>query len=175
MKIIPELKETLVKFDQGRTKGGQERGTLRTDLKNIEHLHHEATLREFTVTIDEPPKNGGTNTGPNPLGYFLIGAAACFFNQVAKVVIIRDLKVDTLEMTARMHVDLAKPGGHITDLIYDVKLSGTEDKTKLEEMLHEAEGMCFVHQTLKRAIPLTSNINMNGADVTSHTLSPSSP
>ncbi|HUI86963.1 MAG TPA: OsmC family protein [Nitrososphaerales archaeon] len=175
MKVIPELKQKIIEFDQMRSKGPQEIGTIRTDLRNVEHLHHEAKLREFTVTIDEPEKNGGTNTGPNPFGYFLIGAAACFFNQIAKVAIMKDLKVDTLEMTARGHVDLAKVGGHMTDIVYDVRLTGAETKEKLVDMLTEAEGMCFVHQTLKRAIPITANISMNGADVTSHTVGPNSP
>jgi uncharacterized OsmC-like protein len=175
MKVIPELKEAIIKFDQDRVGGGQELGTIRTDLRNVEHLHHEAKLREFTVTIDEPLKNGGTNTGPNPFGYFLIGAAACFFNQFAKVAIMRDLKIDTLEMTARGHVNLSKPGGHMTDIIYDVRLTGSESKEKLLAMLDEAEGMCFVHQTLKRAIPLTANLSLNGEEVVSHTVGPNDP
>jgi uncharacterized OsmC-like protein len=175
MKIIPELKTAIIEFDQMRARGGQEIGTIRTDLKNIEHLHHEAKLREFTVTIDEPVKNGGTNAGPNPLGYFLIGTAACFFNQIAKVTIMRDLKIDTLEMTARGHVDLAKHAGHITDIIYDVRLTGSETKEHLAELLSEAEDMCFVHQTMKRAIPLTANISLNGNEVLSHTVGPAPP
>ena len=175
MKVIPELKDAIIKFDEARAKGGQELGTIRTDLRNIEHLHHEAKLREFTVTIDEPEKNGGTNKGPNPFGYFVIGAAACFFNQIAKVTIMNNLKIDTLEMTARAHVDLAKPGGHMTDVVYDVRLTGSETKENLIGMLKEAEGMCFVHQTLKRAVPLTSNISLNGSDITSHTVGPDNP
>lgn len=88
---------------------------------------------------------------------------------------MRDLKIGTLEMTARGHVDLAKVGGHMTDVIYDVRLTGSENKEKLVEVLHEAEGMCFVHQTLKRAIPITANISLNGTDVTSHTVGPNNP
>lgn len=175
MKVIPELKDAIVRFDEARAKGGQELGTIRTDLRNVEHLHHEAKLREFTITIDEPQKNGGSNAGPNPLGYFLIGAAACFFNQIAKVTIMKSLKIDTLEMTARAHVDLAKVGGHFTDIIYDLRLTGSESKEKLVEMLREAEGMCFVHQTLKKVIPMTANVSLNGDDIISHTVSPTNP
>lgn len=175
MKVIPELRDAVIRFDLERAKGGQGLGTIRTDLKNIEQLHHEASLREFTVTIDEPEKNGGTNTGPNPLGYFLIGAASCFFNQLTKVTIIRNLKIDTLEMTARGHVDLARHGGHFTDMIYDVRLTGSESREKLLEMLAEAEDMCFVHQTLREAIPLTANLSINGVEVTSHTMGPNNP
>lgn len=172
MRVIPELKDAILGFDQARVKGTHERGTIRTDLRNIEQLHHEARLREFTVTIDEPQANGGTNSGPNPLGYFLIGAASCFFNQIAKITIIRGLKIDTLEMTAIMHLDLAKPGGHVTDMAYDLRLTGSETKEKLVGMLQEAEDGCFVHQTLKKAMPITSNIRLNGIGLVTHTIGP---
>ena len=91
------------------------------------------------MTIDEPRSDGGTN----PLGYFLIGAAACFFNQIAKVIIIMDLKIESLDMAARSHFTLAKKGGHMTGMIGDVRLHGSETKEKLANMLQEAESMCF--------------------------------
>lgn len=178
MKVIPELKETLVKTqfvpqDQ-RTKIGRNVGTVRVDIKNVEQLRHVAESREFKYEIDEPPERGGTNAGLNPLGFFLIGAASCFLNQLVKVAIVEDLKLDNMEVTARGHYNLHTGGGiyEFTDIVYDVKMDGSESKESLEELLKKGEDRCFVHNTLKKAIPLTTNISLNGKPLLSHTVGP---
>ena len=151
---------------------GRDVGTKRVDIKQVEQLRHEASAHGFNLTIDEPEERGGTHKGLDPLGYFITGAASCFLNQFARTVIIRDLNVDTLEMTARAHYDMAKTRD-FSDFIYDVRLTGKESKENVTELLYEAESRCFVHNTLKKAIPLTSNVYLNGELITSHTIGPS--
>ncbi|MGH2510623.1 MAG: OsmC-related (seleno)protein [Ktedonobacteraceae bacterium] len=158
-------------MDEQRAKLGKDIGTIRIDVKHLEQMHHEATLEGFTLSVDEPKQRGGTNTGPSPLTYFLMGAASCFLTQMARATIIRDFKIDTMEITARAHVDRAKVRKFV-DVIYDIRLTGMETKEGAIQLLHEAEEMCFVHQTLKDAIPITSNLSLNGTQIATHTLGP---
>lgn len=173
MKTIPGLRDTVVQMDKIRTQLGREVGTVRVDVKNMEQLRHEGRVEGFTLVVDEPRERGGTGTAPSPLNYFLFGAASCFLNQLVRAAIISDLKIETMEITARAHFDRAKTRKFI-DLTYDVMLTGSESKENSADLLHKAEEMCYVHQTLKDVIPLTSNLFLNGAQVASNTLRPRS-
>lgn len=189
VKINPELLETIVKTqftDEGEEPKLEHKLTFRADIRNIEHLKHEAissnnSESKFTFTIDEPPDRGGTNTGLHPLGHFVIGAAACFFNQLVKVAMVWKLNFDSMEITAIAHVR-RKPQEHqesnvreFTDFTYDVRLTGSEEIQTLEKLVVEGENRCYVHQTLKKAIPLTTNLFLNGTQVLSHTVGPNTP
>jgi hypothetical protein len=40
---------------------------------HLDRMKHQATIREFTITSDEPPSLGGDNEHPFPLDYFGAG------------------------------------------------------------------------------------------------------
>jgi uncharacterized OsmC-like protein len=40
-------------------------------------LHREVKVRDFSLTVDEPPALGGTDQGPNPVEYALAALATC--------------------------------------------------------------------------------------------------
>ncbi|MGI0080024.1 MAG: OsmC-related (seleno)protein [Nitrososphaerales archaeon] len=171
MKTIPELREAVLKLDEQRGRMPRDVTTIRIDVRNLEQMHLEGLLEGFSVSVDEPPQRGGTNAGPSPLHYFLLGAASCFLTQMARVAIIKEMKIDSMEITARAHADRAKSRRFI-DMIYDIRATGTETKDKTIELLHQAEEMCFVHNTLKSVIPMTSNLSLNGTQIATHTLGP---
>ncbi|MHB8567755.1 MAG: OsmC-related (seleno)protein [Nitrososphaerales archaeon] len=171
MKVIPEQRDLLIKLGQERSKIGQDVGTIRVDLKQIEQLHHEAKNSVYTIQVDEPKERGGTGLAPAPLGYFLLGAVSCFSMQMARTAIERNYKIDDIEITARAHYDRGKLRKFL-DLIYDVNLVGSESKENVIDLLYESEKLCFVHQTLKDCIPLTSNVILNGTQLVSHSLGP---
>ncbi len=49
--------------------------SFRAVARILEDVHLEGRVRGHQVESDEPPERGGTNRGPAPLDYFLIGAA----------------------------------------------------------------------------------------------------
>ena len=131
MKTIPYLKDAVIKLDQNRGKM-EDIGTIRVDLKNVEQLKHEGKTSGFTVFVDEPGERGGTNTATNPLSYFLLGAASCFLTQIARSTIINNYNIDTMEVTARAHFRRATR--EFTEIIYDIRLTGQEDKERTIEL-----------------------------------------
>lgn len=171
MKPIPELKKALIqRYDVSTLPAAMQIGTNRVDIRNVEHVRMEAKVRDWTFIVDEPPERGGTNKGLNPLGYFVLGAVACFMSQLSKAAIVQDLKIDTMEITARAHTDMVRRV--FTDAIYDIRLTGEETAENATKLMHEAEERCFVHQTLKKAIKITDNLFLNGTQVATSTLGP---
>jgi uncharacterized OsmC-like protein len=137
-------------------------GAERVDLKHVDHLTMEARKRHFTFLVDEPEERGGTDKGPNPLAYFLAGAASCLMNQYATDAIYRDIKLDKFEITARGHFD-RRLGGAFSDIVYDLRITSDASKDQILSLAKEAEEMCYAHNTLKKAgVKMVSNIFLNG-------------
>ena len=137
-------------------------GSERVDLIRKDHLTLEARKRDFTFTVDEPAERGGLDKGPNPLSYFIAGAAACLMNQYLTDAIYRGVKLDGIELVARGHFD-RRLGGAFTEIVYDIKLSSPSPRAKVSSLAREAEEMCYAHNTLKKAgVKMTTNITLNG-------------
>ncbi len=73
------LERMSVEFEKFRenAKTGANKGnvTIRAVANIVEGVHLEGTVRGFSFEADEPEERGGTNKGPAPLSYFLMGAA----------------------------------------------------------------------------------------------------
>jgi uncharacterized OsmC-like protein len=137
-------------------------GAERIDLRRVRHLKLEAHKRGFTFVVDEPAERGGTDQGPNPLAYFIAGAASCLVNQFLTDAIYRGVKLDDVELAARGHFD-RRLGGAFTEIIYDLKLASPSPRKKILLLAKEAEEMCYAHNTLRKAgVKMTLNLFLNG-------------
>jgi uncharacterized OsmC-like protein len=136
-------------------------GAERVDLRRVDHLKIEARKRDFVFTVDEPAERGGTDKGPNPLAYFLAGAASCLMNQYATAAIADGIALDDLQMTTRGHFD-RRIGGAFDEMIYDVRVSSSAPKSEILKLAKEAEEMCYAHQTLRNAgLRMKTNLYLN--------------
>jgi len=137
-------------------------GSERVDLRRINHLALEAQKRGFTFLVDEPEERGGTDKGPNPLAYFLAGAASCLMNQYLTDAVYRGVKLEGIELTARGHFD-RRMGGSFTEIVYDLRLMSPSSEEAVVSLSREAEDMCYAHQTLMKAgVKVTTNLFLNG-------------
>ncbi len=140
-------------------------GAERVDLKKVSHLALEARKRDFVFLVDEPPERGGTDRGPNPLAYFIAGAASCLMNQYATLAIARGVSLDRMELTARGHFD-RKIGGAFDEMVYDLRLESPAPEETILDLSKEAEKMCYAHNTLKKAgVKMVTNLFLNGKQI----------
>jgi uncharacterized OsmC-like protein len=136
-------------------------GAERVDIRRVKHLKFEARKRHFRFTIDEPPERGGTDEGPNPLAYFIAGAASCLMNQYAVLAIARDVPISDLAITARGHFDRVL-GGSFKEIIYDVRIFSEATRETILNLSREAERMCYAHNTLSKAgVRMVTNLFLN--------------
>ena len=66
------------------------------------------TNTEWTLKIDEPIDDGGSNTGPNPMQYFIASLAGCQ-NEQAQV-IAGELALNIAEIEIKIEIDLDLSG-----------------------------------------------------------------
>lgn len=174
MDIDPRLVDTLRSYEDKRitARPGDSTGTIRVDVHTLGHLKLEGKMGRFQVISDEPEDRGGTDTGPSPLAYFLSGAAFCLIMQYARIIIIEKMDVDSVEMTLRGHFD-RRISGSFDYLIYEIRLSGKDTPQKIKELAEKAEEHCYVHNTLKKAVKITSKISLNDRPLTTLQHNPS--
>lgn len=146
-------------------------GTIKVKLEHLEHLHFRGTASEgrgLSLDIDESPERGGQGNGVTPLEAFLMGAGSCSLTQWAALIISEGLKVDTLNATVTGQID-RRVEGLFRSLTFDIMLTGSESVERIrgasgdaEGLCRTAEGLCYVHNTLRRAVPIHTNVYMNG-------------
>ncbi len=55
--------------------GNEPTVTTRAVAKIVQDVHLEGRMGKFTVRSDEPASRGGTDLGPSPLQYLMVGVA----------------------------------------------------------------------------------------------------
>lgn len=74
-----DLNKMRLEYDKFREKAktGPNHGqiTIRAVANILENVHLEGNARGFRFESDEPEQRGGTNLGPAPLSFLVIGAA----------------------------------------------------------------------------------------------------
>lgn len=172
MKTRPELVETAVHHILHGRDGSI--GTVRVDAVQVEQLRYEVTPRAspgHLLVVDEPPHRGGTASGPTPLEYFLTGALTCLLNQYITLALARTLALENVKATARGHIHYTVDGC-LTDIVYDVYLEGPESPEAVKALALDAERYCYLHNTLRAAIPLTVRVYLNDVRILERTTSP---
>jgi uncharacterized OsmC-like protein len=72
------LKEIIVETQANlRADAANAKAVFSVDSQQVENLRSEAKIRQFSLTVDEPPTFGGSDAGPNPVELVLAGLATC--------------------------------------------------------------------------------------------------
>jgi uncharacterized OsmC-like protein len=147
-------------------------GTMAADRVVVEWLGgpgpapFRVRKRDFEFVVDEPPERGGTDTAPNPLAFFLAGAASCLANHYASLAITEGLACTRLRIAAVGHFDRVLIGGAFRDISYDVQIETGEPVEGIGDLAERADAMCFASNTLANAgVLLTSTVRLNGTVV----------
>ena len=72
---------------------------MKVSLKYSENLHFTASARHFDdIHIDEPESFHGTDKGPSPVEFFLIGIGGCLGSTFAYCLQRHNVEIDALEV-----------------------------------------------------------------------------
>lgn len=143
-------------------------GTLAADRVTVDWVGpgtapFRVRKRSFEFVVDEPVERGGTDTAPNPLAYFLGGAAACLANHYVSLAIADGITLRSLSVTALGHFDRVLVGGAFRDVRYDVRIDTDESDETIRDLAARADVTCFASNTLANAgVVLTTRLVVNG-------------
>ena len=107
---------------------------------------------DFEVVVDEPETAGGTDTGPQPTDLLLVSVSSCFALALAFVARKRGVDLLGLDVTAIGRYEGLK--------FCEISLSISSDSPRsvVENLLPEAQRVCYVSNTLQRQPELTVEV-----------------
>ena len=97
----------------------------------------------FEIVVDEPETSGGSNTGPQPTDLLLASVASCFALAMAFVARRRGIEL--------LGLDVSVVGSYDGPKFARISVSITSGSSRevLEELIPEAERVCYVSNTLR--------------------------
>lgn len=149
---------------------------FRSDGVCVGKMRNEVTneaIQPFQVTrmlaTDEGPFQGGEDTAPTPLEYFLTGLVGCLMTQIR--VFAKYLRIDLQDLevgcTAQWEAlrDAVGPyqarpvGFEIT-----IDITSEAPAEQVAELVAASRRACFVEATLAQANDVKHNLRLNGGD-----------
>ena len=123
------------------------------------------TGTEWTIQVDEPVEDGGTNTGPNPMQYFTAALAGCQ-NEQAQVV-AGELSLNITQIDINLETDLDLSGfmgvadhsnGSYKDVRLDALVHGEVTDEQVKTLGQKVDARC----------PILALLRSSGCNIESH-------
>lgn len=139
--------------------------------RQVEGLRSEATIRGYTVVIDEPEEFGGTGAAPNPAELALAALGACLEVTIRAFAAHLSISVDAVGVELRSKLDTrgfmgvgqnVRSGFDRIDVI--IKLETSASDKDLEMLVDAVERGCPVLDALRNPTPVDIGVERQGCE-----------
>ncbi|SES30984.1 Uncharacterized OsmC-related protein [Tranquillimonas rosea] len=149
-----------VKFDAA----GKAVGKMRNEVTLVARQPFQTTNM---LATDEGAFQGGEETAPTPLEYFLTGLVGCLMTQIRVFAKRMKVQIDDLEVTCQAHWSAHKDEvgpyqGRPEGFQINVRVETPEGRARIEELVGAARRGCFVEATLAQANTIEHSIDVVG-------------
>ena len=135
--------------------------TFSVDSRQVEGLRSETKIRQFNVTVDEPPNLGGTDTGPNPVEFVLAALATCQEITYRAYATTLGIPLESVSVTLEGSLDLrgffaVKDGvrAGFNDVRGVVNLKSSAPDAELAKLKDVVDAHCPVLDILRAPVPV---------------------
>ncbi len=124
----------------------------------------EASMREFSITIDEPEAMGGTNKGPNPIEVLLAALGGCLDFTGTIVAKEMGFELEDFQLEIKGGLDPRGVGGNLDvmpglqKVEVDIKNIKGIPEDKIPEFVEQIERRCPVDDTFGRSVEVEVRI-----------------
>jgi uncharacterized OsmC-like protein len=125
-----------------------------------------AKIRDFAITMDEPPELGGTDTGPNPVELLLAALGGCQEIVYRAYAAVMGLQIDRIEVKAKGYLDLRGllnladvPSG-FSEIIFETTIVSDEPEVKIQQLTAMVEQHCPVLDTLTSKVDVSGKVHV---------------
>jgi uncharacterized OsmC-like protein len=114
------------------------------------------TDTEWTLKVDEPVEDGGSNSGPNPMQYFIASLASCQNEQ--SQVVAEELSLNITQVDINVEIDLDLSGfmgmsetsnGSYKNLRLDAVVSGNVTNEEVKTLGQKVDNRCPILALLR--------------------------
>ena len=129
-------------------------------------MQFNALVNGHTVVRDAPERVGGEDNGPIPKPFILVALSGCTGMDIAAILRKADKQVDDLNMKVTGEISKKAPIEYIAIHVqYDFKGAIENKEAALNAVNDSQEKYCGVSSMLKKALPVTWEVNYNGEQV----------
>jgi putative redox protein len=139
------------------------------DVQWMGKMQFNALVNGHTIVMDAPERVGGEDNGPIPKPFMLTALAGCTGMDIAAI--LRNAQKDPYEFDMKVCGELSKgkPMEYISiHLVYGFKGVEENKEAALNAVTGSQEKYCGVSSMLKKALPVTWEVNYNGVQIFSN-------
>ena len=121
------------------------------------------------LATDEGPFQGGEDTSPTPLEFFLTGLVGCLMTQVR--VFAKRLKVDLRDLEVKCHAhweahpdEVGPYQARSKGFEIDITLNSDSSEAEVRDLISAAKRACFVEATLAQANEISHSLRINAGE-----------
>lgn len=138
-------------------------------------MQFNALINGHTVVMDAPEKSGGDDIAPIPKPFVLAALSGCTGMDIIALLRKSGQAIDDLTMTVTGELSKQAPIQYVSiHIIYTFKGDNCTREAALKAVMDSQEKYCGVSSMLKKAIPVTWEINFNGEEIFNNKLIPAS-
>lgn len=129
-------------------------------------MQFNALINGHTVVMDAPERSGGEDTAPIPKPFVLAALSGCTGMDIIALLRKGGNEIDDLSMTVTGELSKHIPIQYIAiHVLYIFKGDERKKEAAYKAVMDSQEKYCGVSSLLKKAIPVTWEINFNGEQI----------
>ncbi len=132
-------------------------------------MQFNALVNGHTDIMDAPQQSGGEEMGPIPKPFILVALSGCTGMDI--VAILRKANIEVKDFNLKVTGELSRtpPLEYVAIHInYEIKGQVAQNEAVLKAVSDSQEKICGVSHMLKKAMPVTWEINFNGEKIFSN-------
>ena len=132
-------------------------------------MQFNALLNGHTIVMDAPERVGGEDNGPIPKPFVLTALSGCTGMDVVAILRKSEQKIDDFDMKVIGEISKLPPIEYIAiHLVYNFKGPENSKQAALQAVNDSQEKYCGVSSMLKKALPVSWEVNYNGNPIFSN-------
>ena len=136
------------------------------DVQWMGKMQFNVLVNGHTIIMDAPEKVGGEDQGPVPKPFVLTALAGCTGMDIAAILRKADKNPDDFDMKVIGEISKRTPIQYIAiHVMYDFKGAEENKEAALNAVNDSQEKYCGVSAMLKKALPVTWEVNYNGNSI----------
>lgn len=136
------------------------------DVQWMGKMQFNALVNGHTIVMDAPEKVGGEDNGPIPKPFVLTALAGCTGMDIAAILRKADKNPSDFDMKVIGEISKRAPIEYkAIHVVYDFKGAEENKEAALNAVTDSQEKYCGVSSMLKKALPVTWEVNYNGVQI----------
>ena len=147
--------------------------TFVSETRLVDGFETAADVRQFGLTVDEPPTLGGTDHGPTPVELILTALGTCQEIVYATYARVLGIPVDAVAVRVEGRLDprgffgVTDVAAGFSDISFSVDIASPAGPEAIGRLVATVNAHCPVLDILRQPVPVTGNYRLNGIPVTS--------